>query len=130
MKKIHYEECLMSTARLFHQIDIANVENKSNTTKKIAEINVFEFLYQYISCGNFYDAVEKLENLHHSMDFKVGLSYLKLFHVIQNKEDVKKILSANTTSGYQNHNFDVSHGHDLNINATQAFLNKSGTEKN
>ena len=76
-------------------------------------------LPQVRSCG----AVEALEKRYEATDFVVT-SYIPFFpviHIIQNKEYVKEVLKANTRVGYQNHHFDVVHGHDLNVNATQAF---------
>ena len=93
------------------------VENHTVTT-----VNLFEFLASYVSTGNFYDAIETLENRYHSTDFKVALAFTTFFYVIQNREDVKKVLNANAVAGFQNHNFDVSHGHMLNINAVPAFV--------
>jgi adenine phosphoribosyltransferase len=93
------------------------VENHAMTT-----VNLFEFLASYLKTGNFYDAIETLENRYHSTDFKIALAFSTFFYVIQNKEDVKKVLNANAVAGFQNHNFDVSHGHYLNINATPAFV--------
>ncbi len=96
----------------------------------LTSVNFFTFLYHYFTSGNFYKAVDSLEQQYHNTEFRINLPYVTLFYIIQNKADIKKILSANTLTGYQNHHFDLSHGHDLNINATQAFLNAESLEKN
>lgn len=94
------------------------------------KINIFNFLYLYFTCGNFYNAVEKLEKQYDNNNFEITLPFTTLFYIIQNKESVEKILQANTKAGYQNQNFDVAHGHYLNINALHAFRDGNGMEKN
>ncbi|GEM_PF-183710 len=121
---------------IFFQIDtngeIEEVDKSVSaalTTPGLTQVNFLEFMSLYLRSGNFYDTVTELEKKYNAIDFKIAF-YFTVFDIIQNKEDVKTILKANTTSTYQNHNFDVSHGHDLNINATQAFLNNKSMEKN
>jgi adenine phosphoribosyltransferase len=96
--------------------------NKAVENHKMTDVNVFEFLACYLKTGNFYDAIDTLEGRYQSTDFKVALAFTTFFYVVQNKEDVRKVLNANAVSGFQNHNFDVSHGHMLNINALPAFI--------
>ncbi|MDX1902302.1 MAG: hypothetical protein SFW66_09955 [Gammaproteobacteria bacterium] len=86
-------------------------------------VSLFEFLSLYLKQGNFYNAIETLEDRYQSIDFKVAFSFITFFYVIQNKSDIKKILKSNAIAGFQNSNFDLSHGHDFNINALPAFLN-------
>jgi adenine phosphoribosyltransferase len=96
--------------------------NKALEKPAMTTVSVFEFLASYLKTGNFYDAIETLEQRYQNTDFKVALAFTTFFYVIQSKDDVKKVLSANTIAGFQNHNFDVSHGHFLNINALPAFI--------
>jgi adenine phosphoribosyltransferase len=96
--------------------------NQAIDQSKMTRVSLIEFLAAYLKTGNFYDAVDTLENRYHSTDFKVALAFSTFFYIVQNKEDVKKVLSANAVAGFQNHNFDVSHGHMLNINAVPAFI--------
>ncbi|MDR3477203.1 MAG: nucleoside monophosphate kinase [Gammaproteobacteria bacterium] len=96
--------------------------NKALENNKLMDVNVFEFLACYLKSGNFYDAIDTLEERYQTTDFKVAFAFATFFYVIQNKEDVRKVLNANAVSGFQNHNFDVSHGHMLNINALPAFV--------
>lgn len=113
----------------FIRIDTSGTVNETAASvdhaidqNRMTSVNVFEFLSCYLKNGNFYDAVETLGHRHHSNNFKVALAFTTFFYVIQNKEDVKKVLNANAIAGFQNHNFDVSHGHMLNINALPAFV--------
>jgi adenylate kinase family enzyme len=96
--------------------------NKAIAANDMANVNLVEFLACYLQTGNFYDVIETLEQRYHTLNFKIAMAFTTLFCVVQNKEDVKKVLNANTVAGFQNHNFDVSHGHLLNINAVPAFV--------
>ncbi len=102
----------------------------SKPSKTITQVSFLSFLYHYFTCGNFYDAVTQLEKKHDATNFEVSLPFVTMFYIIQNKEYVQTILTANSKAGFQNNNFDISHGHDLNINATPAFLKDTGTERN
>ena len=97
--------------------------------KGIINISIFEFMQLYLSCGNVYDAIDCLEKKYNACDFKVSLFLLGGIYVLQNREDVKKVLSANTLFGYQYSTFDVSNGHP-SIAGMQAFQNSSSDEKN
>ncbi len=100
-----------------------NMFSTAKIDSKMADVNILEFLSCYLKSGNFYDAIDTLEARHSTTDFKVGIAFATLFYVIQNKEDVIKVLNAKADAGFQNYNFDVSHGHLLNINALPAFVN-------
>lgn len=111
--------------------EVSRIVDETMRVNPIEKVSYIEFLKLYLAYGNFYDAVDELQNRHGgASDFEVVFAYMTMFYIIQNKEDVKRLLTANTVTGYQNHNFEAAHGHDLNINATQAFLGQSGTEKN
>lgn len=122
--KQHYPDKFMTIASQGNIEDVAEIVEKS-LREKPAQVSFLEFLSLYLTCGNFYKAVQTLENRYHQSDFTVNLGYITLFNVLQNKEDVKKMLTVNTQTGYQNRNFDLAHGHDFNINATQAFDSKT-----
>ncbi len=123
---------------VFHQIDasgdldaVSKLVDEVMKANPIRQVGSYEFLKLYLSYGNFYDVVEELQKRYGgASDFQIMLAYAPMFYIIQNRDSVKKLLSANTTTGYQNHNFEVAAGHRLNINGVQAWQNKSGDEKN
>lgn len=114
-------------ANIFHTINTSRPEQevysqlKENLqSRRIEQVGYWEFMRMYLSCGNFYDAVDELQNRHGGAnDFLVMIGWTTWFYIIQNREDVRTILSARTHNGYQNHNFEVAAGHTLNINALQ-----------
>lgn len=97
---------------------------------KIISVGLFEFMQLYCSSVSFAETVRKLEDRYHHQDFEVSFASYPLLYVLQNTHSVKSILTANTKTGYQNHNFDVAHGHYLNINATQAFKGSADATHN
>lgn len=124
--------------RQFYRIDtVASIDQVYQQVAgyiKAAPVEVvsyFEFLKLYFKMGNFYDTIDELQTRHGgASEFQVMLGWVTMFYVIQNREDVRRMLTANTVTGYQNHNFEVAAGHSLNINGVQAWQNKSGDEKN
>jgi adenine phosphoribosyltransferase len=98
--------------------DVTSTEPEQN---KIASVGFFELMKLYCSSASFADAVNELEQRYHTTDFEVNLASFPLMYILQSNQHVKTVLTGNTRTGYHNNNFDVAHGHSLNINATQAF---------
>ena len=96
-------------------------KNVAYDNNDISSVGLFELMKLYWTSGNFCDAVTELEQRYHANNFEITFAYLPVLYIMQSKEHVKTILNANTRTGFQNNNFDVAHGHPLNINATQAF---------
>lgn len=97
----------------------------------ITSVNMIEFLKLYFSMGNFYKAIDALEKKYGTTNFEIGFTFATLFYVLQNKNYVQKLLTANTALGYQYNNFNVANGHhDLNILANNAFMNGGSSDKN
>lgn len=101
---------------------------------QIVDVTVFELTRLYIKYHNFCDAVHELEEKHNTVNFRVivplYLTYFIAGYIIQDTQSVRQILSANTRTGFQNHNFDLALGQALNINATQAFAGDKGMAHN
>jgi len=122
IKQNHAEKLIQIDASGKVEEIAAKIKIEIEKSNNLVDISALEFLTCYLKSGNFYDAIDTLENRYHTTDFKVALSFFTLFYVVQNKEDVKTVLNAKAVAGFQNHNFDVAHGHYLNINAVPAFI--------
>lgn len=130
------EELKKQKGAVFHHIDssgtieeVSQLVNSIVKAKPVEVISYFEFLKCYLTSRSFYAAIDQLEKTHGgAADFKIMLGWVTMFYVIQNREDVKRLLAGNTTTGYQNNNFQMAAGHFLNINAVQAFTENG--EKN
>lgn len=94
---------------------------QSAPMRLLKQVSVFELFYLYCTYRNFCDAVKELESRYSTNEFEITYPFMASLFIIQEKEHVKKVLTSNTTLGYQYHNADLVHGHKLNIIAAQAF---------